>query len=266
MDGSQKGKVGGQLAYQQVAMQLSLVFTTTSVSSSFSCSCKCRLDQAVKSISQRTIMSAFTFRWTNSRSPDLPLPGDQRAQKVFAEYYEEDVGIPENFKRILLKIAPGYQGPGGCMFQETVQFDPPFKALYYRFEVDGLWVMDVTAPAKTTAEGFVRNYLYLSGGEHATSQQAIGLQEEMDLTPDQSAMSSAESRPYSYEKLDFDRYEIRILRLSDNIEEGAPIVCSLEHASLLDPGPYIALSYCVSVLNCLMALRALSCFLCSSLM
>ncbi|KAG4441522.1 hypothetical protein IFR05_002979 [Cadophora sp. M221] len=48
---------------------------------------------------------------------------------------------------------------------------------------------------------------------------------------------------FSYKPLDFDTYEIRLLQLQWGSEiEG--IQCALEHVSLIDPGPYIALSYC----------------------
>ncbi|KAH9217394.1 heterokaryon incompatibility protein-domain-containing protein, partial [Leptodontidium sp. 2 PMI_412] len=46
-----------------------------------------------------------------------------------------------------------------------------------------------------------------------------------------------------YKPLDFDTYEIRLLQLHWDPEIGG-IRCSLEYASLIDPGPYIALSYC----------------------
>jgi len=47
-----------------------------------------------------------------------------------------------------------------------------------------------------------------------------------------------------YEPLDFDTHEIRLLLVDWDAEEDAPILSSLEHASLIDPKPYIALSYC----------------------
>ncbi|KAH7305636.1 heterokaryon incompatibility protein-domain-containing protein [Rhexocercosporidium sp. MPI-PUGE-AT-0058] len=46
-----------------------------------------------------------------------------------------------------------------------------------------------------------------------------------------------------YKPLDFDTYEIRLLQLHWG-SELTQINCSLEYASLIDPGPYIALSYC----------------------
>ncbi|KAH7377554.1 heterokaryon incompatibility protein-domain-containing protein [Cadophora sp. MPI-SDFR-AT-0126] len=46
-----------------------------------------------------------------------------------------------------------------------------------------------------------------------------------------------------YKPLDFDTYEIRLLQLQWDREEAA-VSCALEYASLIDPGPYIALSYC----------------------
>ncbi|KAK0123682.1 hypothetical protein ONS95_008694 [Cadophora gregata] len=51
-----------------------------------------------------------------------------------------------------------------------------------------------------------------------------------------------------YKPLDFDTYEIRLLRLKWAPAE-ADISCALEYASLIDPGPYIALSYCWGDLN-----------------
>ncbi|CZT10743.1 uncharacterized protein RAG0_15124 [Rhynchosporium agropyri] len=47
-----------------------------------------------------------------------------------------------------------------------------------------------------------------------------------------------------YKPLDFETYEIRLLRLQWGFENIEDIHCSLEHASLIDPGSYIALSYC----------------------
>ncbi|CZT52615.1 uncharacterized protein RSE6_13967 [Rhynchosporium secalis] len=47
-----------------------------------------------------------------------------------------------------------------------------------------------------------------------------------------------------YKPLDFETYEIRLLRLQWGSENIGDIHCSLEHASLINPGPYIALSYC----------------------
>jgi hypothetical protein len=55
------------------------------------------------------------------------------------------------------------------------------------------------------------------------------------------------SDSYPYCRLDFDSYEIRILKLNGSADESDPIVCSLEHASLIDPGPYVSLSYDVSI-------------------
>ncbi|PVH73001.1 hypothetical protein DL98DRAFT_366154, partial [Cadophora sp. DSE1049] len=46
-----------------------------------------------------------------------------------------------------------------------------------------------------------------------------------------------------YKPLDFDTYEIRLLQLQWGSDE-EEISCALEYASLIDPGPYIALSYC----------------------
>lgn len=47
-----------------------------------------------------------------------------------------------------------------------------------------------------------------------------------------------------YQSLNFDSHEIRLLLVDLEDDEDAPIMCSLEHVSLIDPKPYIALSYC----------------------
>jgi hypothetical protein len=53
----------------------------------------------------------------------------------------------------------------------------------------------------------------------------------------------ASSETYPYQPLDFDTHEIRVLSLRIE-EENKIISCSLEHLSLIEPGPYFALSYC----------------------
>ncbi|KAL2075158.1 hypothetical protein VTL71DRAFT_100 [Oculimacula yallundae] len=65
------------------------------------------------------------------------------------------------------------------------------------------------------------------------------------------AMSSAltglkKKAEVRYKPLDFDTFEIRLLRLNwDDLGPSTDgIDCSLEYVSLIDPGPYIALSYC----------------------
>lgn len=50
---------------------------------------------------------------------------------------------------------------------------------------------------------------------------------------------------YPYRPLSFDEHEIRLLRIEFGSNKNYPhLACSLEHASLIEPGPYIALSYC----------------------
>lgn len=51
---------------------------------------------------------------------------------------------------------------------------------------------------------------------------------------------------YKYKKLDFDTAEIRVLKLS-RYRDSEPSTGSLEHISLINPPPYIALSYCWGV-------------------
>ena len=51
-------------------------------------------------------------------------------------------------------------------------------------------------------------------------------------------------QPYPYKPLDFDNYEIRLLKLTWESEEAYPCTFSIVHDSLIDPRPYIALSYC----------------------
>jgi hypothetical protein len=45
-----------------------------------------------------------------------------------------------------------------------------------------------------------------------------------------------------YQLLDFDLHEIRVLLVAWDEEEDTPIICSMEHISLINPKPYIALS------------------------
>jgi hypothetical protein len=47
-----------------------------------------------------------------------------------------------------------------------------------------------------------------------------------------------------YQPLDFDLHEIRVLLVAWDEEEDTPIICSMEHISLINPKPYITLSYC----------------------
>jgi hypothetical protein len=47
-----------------------------------------------------------------------------------------------------------------------------------------------------------------------------------------------------YRPLDFDSFEIRLLKLRSAVGMEAGVACSLEYASLINPPDYIALSYC----------------------
>lgn len=49
---------------------------------------------------------------------------------------------------------------------------------------------------------------------------------------------------YPYKPLDFDIYEIRLIKLIWDYSTPSKFTCSMEHDSLIDPGPYVALSYC----------------------
>ncbi|CZR65100.1 uncharacterized protein PAC_15000 [Phialocephala subalpina] len=49
---------------------------------------------------------------------------------------------------------------------------------------------------------------------------------------------------YPYRPLDFDTHEFRLLTFNLGEHDSGWVPCSVEHASLIDPPPYIALSYC----------------------
>ena len=51
-------------------------------------------------------------------------------------------------------------------------------------------------------------------------------------------------RPFPYSPLDPAAHEIRLLRLSPSPSESSAVQATLTHASLKDPPPYTALSYC----------------------
>jgi hypothetical protein len=114
----------------------------------------------------------------------------------------------------------------GDWFEKEVFF-PKSEVIYYQFFVDDMWLVD----------GWWVQIDPIRGNVNV-------------LTPDQllphvpASVEVIEDRKYPYEKLDFDTYEIRLLTLNWSNDEYSPIVGSLEHVSLIDPGPYFALSYC----------------------
>jgi len=100
----------------------------------------------------------------------------------------------------------------GNVFEKVVEF-PGLNKVYYKFIVDGSFAIDHKAPQEPDKSGTLWNILALS-----------------DV--------------YPYQELDFDTHEIRILHLEPASADHSELRCSLEHVSLIDPGPFIALSYC----------------------
>ena len=88
-------------------------------------------------------------------------------------------------------------------------------------------------PISGAARGFVRL------GVNAATASATGSAAAVPAA----ANIQAEQAELPYKPLDFDTYEIRLLQLQWGSDE-EDISCALEYASLIDPGPYIALSYC----------------------
>jgi hypothetical protein len=62
-----------------------------------------------------------------------------------------------------------------------------------------------------------------------------------DRTSSRPVAKSIEEPKYKYKKVDFDKLEIRVLKLS---AKPTPAYGSVVHISLIDPPPYVALSYC----------------------
>jgi hypothetical protein len=97
-------------------------------------------------------------------------------------------------------------------FEKVVEIPGSNKVLY-QFIVDGEAEIDHKAPLEPDADEILFHVL---------------------VPPDE----------YPYQKLDFDTHEIRILHLEPASADDTEIRCSLKHVSLIDPGPFIALSYC----------------------
>jgi hypothetical protein len=178
------------------------------------------------------IYGTFTFRWCWDN-----LHGE-KATVVYVEYF---VDLGDAAAQVVTLVQEEDN-----VFRKAVdfQFSSVLDSLYYRYNVDGEWTTDPDVYVDYTADPS------LSGVHILRPNQ---LTKKSDLTPKTlnqvTTINSTPNSSYTYRKLDFDTYEIRILRLDWTDEEDCPLVCSLEHASLIDPGSYFALSYCVSVLN-----------------
>ena len=107
------------------------------------------------------------------------------------------------------------------VFEKYITF-PRKEKIYYRFIVDGHWMIDEAAPQEADAIGGLNNV----------------------LLPDRIVQGDFSLQDYQYKPLDFDTHEIRLLRMDWTSSEDSEVSYSLEHASLIDPGSYIAVSYC----------------------
>ncbi|PVH79280.1 carbohydrate-binding module family 48 protein [Cadophora sp. DSE1049] len=133
-----------------------------------------------------------------------------------------DVSVIGNFNREKpLKLESGSKKGGPAVFRGEIRVDSLTQKIFYKFIVDGKSTLDdAIAQENWPGHGF-RNV----------------------ATP----RNSKSSVPYPYRKLDFDNYDFRVLvikprEISDsNIDT---IDCCLEHDSLINPKPYLALSYC----------------------
>jgi len=123
----------------------------------------------------------------------------------------------------------------GDAFEKCISF-PEMKSVYYCFVIDGASMIEDAAPQRSH---YSKTYNVLAQ-DLLLKDPPWPLRSLSITTPEYPIASGG----YPYKPLDFDTHEIRLLKLNwAHLEESA-IFCSLEHVSLIDPGPYIALSYC----------------------
>lgn len=133
-----------------------------------------------------------------------------------------DVSVIGNFNREKpLKLELSSKRGGPAVFRGEIRVTSLTQKTFYKFLVDGRSTLD-NAVAQEDWQG------------HGLRNVAL-------------PRNSKSSMPYPYRKLDFDNYDFRVLVLKprDNPQGTIDYInCSLEHDSLINPKPYLALSYC----------------------
>lgn len=127
-------------------------------------------------------------------------------------------------------------------FSKDVYIRNPKEKIHYMLVVDGDWTTDSSAPLENIDGSWVNVVLpewIVKGPLYATGINS-------SLPPSSIATGVEEGKPHqaSYKYRNFvDDHEIRIITLHYS-SQFSDIVCNMEHVSLINPGSYIALSYC----------------------
>jgi len=190
-------------------------------------------------------MGTFLFKW------------DKPAAEVFIAVRESGFLHPEKLHRL--------RRSDNGVFELNIPLELLKDAVvYYQFVVDGKRTLSPSIPHEKYPSG---DYHFFKRGHHQLNPiptnpgQCEGFSEASTSIPKGKAGSLPEnstpsslninmtslrspSRAYPYRKLDFDTHEIRLLKLEWTYAEDSSITYSLDHASLIDPGSYVALSYC----------------------
>ena len=133
-----------------------------------------------------------------------------------------DVSVVGNFNRekpIKLEMLSKRGGP--AVFRGDLRVDASVRKVFYRFIVDGKAMLDDSVAQENWPGRGMRN-----------------------VTTPRSAKAGTQVYPYPYRKLDFDNYDYRLLVVKFSDTEDGKLDCYLEHESLINPAPYLALSYC----------------------
>ena len=131
------------------------------------------------------------------------------------------------------------------IFEKELEIPGTKKDVCFRFRVDGKWRVDLAAPLARALDGQLWN---MHGTHKFWWQDPPALSVPSTVRSPQYIDVHRPPKPptksYQYRPLDFDSYEIRILTFDSEPSQRTKIACSMEHDSLIDPSPYIALSYC----------------------
>ncbi|KAH7327498.1 heterokaryon incompatibility protein-domain-containing protein [Rhexocercosporidium sp. MPI-PUGE-AT-0058] len=127
------------------------------------------------------------------------------------------VGSVNREKPIKLELLSKRGSP--AVFRGEFRVDTSVQKVFYKFIVDGKSTLDDSVAQENWPGHGMRNV----------------------TTP---RSSKTASQPYPYRKLDFDNYDFRVLVLKFSDSDDGKLDCYLEHESLINPGSYLALSYC----------------------
>jgi hypothetical protein len=208
----------------------------------------------------------------------VPFVWRGSASKVSVMIWESGLDIQGR------QVPLSHSSPSGIEHKREVGVRLLENKLFYKFKADGNWFINPDLPcerhisrdpimgsiSRTEYNVLTREQLshFPSSPSYSRDQKQLpyrdkprgsreGCPDDSKLLPHPARIGEPPVSPplsqtsisalpaqYPYRRLDFDTYEVRLLKLTWEYSKNSPLSCSLEHVSLIDPGSYFALSYC----------------------